>query len=107
MNKMKVSYDQARQALMVNGEYITRGVQANLLRKIIMLYKETGRTEFDWRELAANKLLVCNQQSTGLTTRMLRIINRLEKKHLPLKIEKYDRGKYRLIVLDVLEFFDK
>jgi adenylate cyclase len=104
---MQAWYDKSRKSLMIDGIHITGGAQALLLREIILLYKQSGRIEFDWRELATNKKLICSPKSTGLTTRMYRIIKCLEKSRVSLRIEKYGRGKFRLIIPNFLEFQDQ
>jgi hypothetical protein len=82
-------------------------VQAKILRIVFKQYTLTGQKEFEWRELAAINELICDPYSTGLSTRLRRAMNCLAIIGNDIRLEKYGRGKYRLIFQKPLIFLEK
>ncbi len=92
-----VTFNRRLQSISVNGVFITSGVQAKILCAIFRLYVKKGHSEFEWNEFAAEKEFICDPYSTGLSTRLKRAMNCLSKVTKDIVLEKYGRGKYRLL----------
>ena len=93
---VEVRFDKKSQLVLINKKPIVSGVQAKLFRAIIRLYLERENDLFEWRDLAANDELFNDPYNNGISTRLNRLIDTLQREQCGCTIEKASRGKYRL-----------
>jgi hypothetical protein len=104
---VKIVYDKLDQILIVNNISVIGGVQAKIFSTILKLFINKKRNIFEWRDLAANDELICDPYSTGLSTRLSRLIDTLKRRECGCTIEKMARGKYKLICNHEIEYTEK
>jgi hypothetical protein len=93
---LRVTFHRRLQSISVGGAHVTSGVQAHILRFAFDLHQKNGYCEFDWKELAAERDLICDPCNTGLSTRLARAAQCLSRVTDDVDLEKFGRGKYRL-----------
>jgi hypothetical protein len=102
-----VVYDKKVQIIFVNDKPLVGGVQAKILSTVLKVYVEKKCELFEWRDLAAIDELICDPFSTGLSTRLNRLITKLKKVNCGITIDKLNRGKYKLKIDCTIEYSEK
>ncbi|MBD3343822.1 MAG: hypothetical protein GF401_02015 [Chitinivibrionales bacterium] len=92
-HKFSVVYHIKDESISVNGKHFIRSVPAKILRKIVRTYKESGRTEFEYREFIRDSNIVYDPVSPNLGVRLQRLIQSLEESYPEFKVTKPQRGK--------------
>ena len=103
-NVTEIHFNKILQILSINNKPFVGGVQAKIFSTIIKLYLKQKRDLFEWRDLAYVDELICNPYSTGLSTRLNRLIESLKKESYGLQILKMNRGKYQLTFNNTFEY---
>lgn len=85
------------ESIFVAGRELIKGKAAKILRHILKLHQEQGRTEFTFQEFKYEKTLFHSHKDKGFETYLERLVHALEKTGYSISIKKHGDGKFTLI----------
>jgi len=103
---MEVKHYAANDSVFVDGEYLIKGVPGAILWKLLRTSKESGRHDFNNRELRMSPELRLPEIVDNLEARLILLQRRLAERCPQLAIEKTGRGQFRLRVSRVLSLVE-
>ncbi len=95
-SELHVRYYEADDSVIVNGEYLIRGVAGRILWLLLTLHDAEGRSTFINRELRHHPFLKLPAYRDNLESRLHNLRRRLDEKGVPIRIEREQRGRLRL-----------
>jgi len=95
---LTVRHYTADDSLFLGHDYLIKGVAGAILWRLLREYAQSGRTEFNTRELRLDRTLRLPEHAENLDARLVLLRKRLEERAAPVRIEKCGRGRFRLAI---------
>jgi hypothetical protein len=94
--KVVINYDRKHETIHLNGEYLIKNVPAKILRKMLHIYLETGRNQFQHSEFVKDESIIENPYNPNFVVRLQRLGKAIKRQSKDISIEKVDKGIFSL-----------
>jgi hypothetical protein len=94
--KVVIRYDRKHETIHLNGEYLIKNVPAKILRKMLCIYLETGRSQFQHSEFVKDESIIENLFNPNFVVRLQRLGKAIKRQSKDISIEKVDKGIFSL-----------
>lgn len=101
-----VRYYPANDSVFLDDDYLIKGVAGAILWTLVTDYVRRGRSVFTNRELRVDPRAKLPDRSDNLEARLILLRRRLDERAASMRIEKLDRGRFRLRVERPLELVE-
>ncbi len=88
------TYNRKSDTMQLNGVDFIKNVPAKILRKILCIYLETGRTEFYHSEFTKDESIIDNPYQPNFSIRLKRLMTTIENSNTSIELQKLDKGKF-------------
>lgn len=102
--KIYFEYDRKNETVLINGEPLIKNVPAKILRKMLSIYTETGRTRFHHSEFVKDESIIENPYNPNFVVRLQRLTKTLKAQEKGISIIKTDKGVFELVSRYKIEF---
>jgi len=103
--KAKVVYHENHGSITINDKMLIKFIPAKILKKMLEIYTETGRTDFEHREFTYDRELNGERFNPNIVLRIQRLASKLKKTFPQITLKKTGRGKVKLILQCPIEFY--
>lgn len=93
-----VAFHEHDGSLLVDGDYVIRGVPGRILFALLSEHERSGRTEFTNREIRLDRTIGLPAGNDNLEARLLTLRRRLADRTDPFRLERVGRGRLQLSV---------
>ncbi|ESQ92954.1 hypothetical protein ABAC460_01515 [Asticcacaulis sp. AC460] len=95
---IRLKYHAYDDSVFIDDAYVVRGVPGRLLHSFVSAWQATGQDVFSNREIRRDPALKLPEWKDNLETRLILLKKRLDEKAAPIRLERLERGRLRLVV---------
>jgi hypothetical protein len=96
--KRTVAFYERDGSVLIDGDYVIKGVPGRILFAMLTEHEKSGRTEFTNKEIRRNRSIGLPAGNDNLEARLLTLRRRLAERDDPFRLERVGRGRLELSV---------